>query len=402
MINGLLPWLSNLLALTPHERFEAMRNLDAGGQGHSLLSNKWFILLGWSIIFILLMILVAIRQQRHEKGRKQMLMRFEEQANKFELTVEEREVLFLISQYARLRQASSIFALQNAFEKGTAVLLKKQLGENSDEQTARELNRTIEMIKEKIGFVGSVPVHGGRFRGGRYMTSRQIAVGKTVSVVTSAEGQEVSTAFEAQVTANEQEGLKLQMHHPLLLKPGEACMVQAQFGAVLWGFEMVVLLCRGTDLELHHVDQARYLNRRRFVRVPVHKPALIAPFSATTTRDVAGLVKPMFYPAEVKELSGPGLRLRVDLEVEVRDRLLVIFELERGKVIQDMAEVRRVSESVAGRTVAVELIGLTDAIEDELIRLTNQMAIQQGIRSSEAGSGEAAEEAETREEVTIS
>jgi hypothetical protein len=375
--------LGKLMALTPQERLEAMRRLDSGGGLHELLTNKWFVLLGWSVIFILLMILIAIRQQRSERRRREMIRCFERQADEFELTVEERDLLFLISRHARLRQPAMIFTLPNAFEKGVAGLLQKSLQDRRDEEAIRQMNSTIETIKVKIGFVKSTHVHGGRFRGGRNMTSRQIAVGKAVGIVPAAsEEPGLPEAIEAEVMENTAEGLKLRLCAPVQLHPGDACILQVEVGAVLWGFEMVVLVSRGQTLELHHADQARYLNRRRFLRVPVHKPALVAPFPVVF--DTSSMVppRPVFTPAEIKELSGPVLRLQMKLQVAVRDRLLVLFELDPGRVIQDVGEVRRISESVTGRTVAVELIGLPESVEDELIRKTTQLALKMGLQEN--------------------
>ena len=418
MTAGLFYWVSNLLALTPYERFQAMRKLnDPGNSMHALFTNKWFVLLGWSVIFILIMVLLAVRQQRNERKRKRLLVQFEEHANEFGLTREERDMLLLIARYARLRQPISVFTLQNAFEKGIARLLEKMLDENSDDAQAQQINQVIETIKTKIGFVRAGAKHSGRFRGGRYMTSRQIAVGKPVSIVTSSQKEAGTRTIQGDVAANDQDCLKLSLEVPPELKPGEACTLQAQFGAVLWGFEMIVVLCKGTELVLHHVDQARYLNRRRFQRVPTHKEALVAPFPVLMESGSALPVKPQFVPAEVKELSGPGLRLSTSLEADVKDRLIVIFEFESGRVIQDVAEVRRIIDNVTGRTLAVELIGLPESTEDELIRVTNQLAMDMETLSAsddseedelgedELEEGEPSrtnEEADTIEEVSLS
>jgi len=378
--------LGRLLALTPRERFEAMQRLDSGGGLHELLTNKWFVLLGWSIIFILLMILIAIRQQRNERNRKEMIRRFEGQADEFGLTVEERDLLFMISRHARLRQPANIFALPDAFDRGIAGLLKKKLQERCDEESMRQMNGTIETLKEKIGFVKSPYVHGGRFRSGRNLTSRQITVGKFVGIVPTASKKSAPAtaeeAVEAQVIENTQEGLRLRLCAPVRLHPGEPCTLQVEFGAVLWGFETAVLASREEELRVHHADQARYLNRRRFLRVPVHKPALIAPFAMVFETSSMIPPRPVFTPAEIKELSGPVLRLQTNLELEVHDRLLVLFEIEAGRVIQDVGEVRRISETVTGRSVAVELIGLSDTVEDELIRKTTQLALKTGLQET--------------------
>ena len=79
-------------------------------------------------------------------------------------------------------------------------------------------------------------------------------------------------------------------------------------------------------------------------------------------------------PARVVELSGPGLRIRSEIEVKVHDRLLVSAELIAGRIVQDLAEVRHVRTMDDGRDIAVELIGIDESTIDELVRETNQLA----------------------------
>ena len=59
--------------------------------------------------------------------------------------------------------------------------------------------------------------------------------------------------------------------------------------------------------------------------------------------------------------------------------MLVIFEVEPGRVVQDIAEVQRVGETETGLFYILELTGLDDRSENELIRITNQLAIEQGL-----------------------
>ena len=89
-------------------------------------------------------------------------------------------------------------------------------------------------------------------------------------------------------------------------------------------------------------------------------------------------MKPEFVEGIVTEISGPGLRIRCDLEVGHGDRVLVIFELEKGKVVQDIGEVRGSRDTAVTRSIGVELIGLSDAGVNEMVRMTNRIAVQQG------------------------
>ena len=81
-------WLHSILSaggLSPYERFEAMRKMNTDPESglYALLTNKWFISLGWSVIFVLILILAAIRQQHKEKDKEKRRQVFEEKANLF-------------------------------------------------------------------------------------------------------------------------------------------------------------------------------------------------------------------------------------------------------------------------------------------------------------------------------
>jgi len=65
--------------------------------------------------------------------------------------------------------------------------------------------------------------------------------------------------------------------------------------------------------------------------------------------------------------------------------------------VQDLAEIQRVGRSGTGPFCVAELVGLDARSEDEMIRLTNQAAIEQGLEAeSEEDSWE-----ETKAEVHV-
>jgi hypothetical protein len=363
--------------LSPYERFEAMRNMDATPQSglYALLTNKWFIILGFSVIFFLLLVLASIRLQKREKDRLKQIRMFEEKANLFGLTPEERELLQTIAQLAHQKQMVNIYFRPGDFDAGMSRYLRKMLAAQTDEEIKKQQISMLESIKYKIGFVRKNVSYKGRFRRSQYLTSRQIPVNTEVTLCpnTHLEGRE----YKVTVVSNEITGIEFQTSQPLPFQAGDACTIQYMIGAVLWGFDVVVLGSDGTKLKVCHVDHARYINRRRFVRVPLHQPIWVAPFAVFTEQSKPSL--PSFSKAEIAEFSGPTLRLRGILGVQRKDRVLVIFEIEPGRVVQDIAEVQRIGQTGTGPFYVVELTGLDDHSEDELIRITNQSAIEQGM-----------------------
>jgi len=80
-----------LAALGPYEKWGAMRRL--GGGRESLLTNKWFVLMGASIIFILTILLLAVRRLRIERVKEASEKKFNGYAKRPGLNKEEREIL---------------------------------------------------------------------------------------------------------------------------------------------------------------------------------------------------------------------------------------------------------------------------------------------------------------------
>jgi len=170
----------------------------------------------------------------------------------------------------------------------------------------------------------------------------------------------------------------------------------------------------------------RFISRRRFLRVRVNKPALIArfPFSRTLPPNSDSSKKghwskrgsvnkpgntwgpPEFMPATVTELGGPGLRIEAPLEVKAGDRILVIVNLsetidarysipdtrQESRIVEDIGEVRHAKAIQDGFSIAVELTGLSDSNVSELIRATNAASIRtNGNRQANPDSAETEE-----------
>ena len=119
------------------------------------------------------------------------------------------------------------------------------------------------------------------------------------------------------------------------------------------------------------------------MRIPVHKPLWVAKFPVLQDIAEGQPTRPAFVKAELTELSGPSFRIQVPMDLSRRQRLLVIAELEPGRVVQDIAEVQRIEPGENGPEAAIELIGLDDRSEDELIRITNSCAAELGVLPDE-------------------
>lgn len=361
--------LTGLLGeLTPIEKYQAMRQLDAGGG--NLFTNKWFVLLGWSLIFILTMLLLVVRRMRIEKEKRQIERNFDELSNALRLTAEEREILDAIAARSSLQQKDAVFSQSDVFENGLARLMQDVFADGHNLVYRKKLQAAVYSIKDKLGFVKPAPA--GQPRSGKVQSSRHIPTGKVVRL--SLSGREDMKHIRAEVVVNDAYELVVMPEFPLACRTGEIWTVQYDTGSVTWEFEAITLASSDQGLELNHSERIRFVNRRRFPRVAVRKDAVIARLPLFCSTEESEHLRPVFYDAQVNEISGPGLRIHTELELAVNERVLVAFELEPGRIVQDIGQVRDLRQTPLDRAVIVELIGLGDRAADELVRITNQLA----------------------------
>ncbi|MHC5138089.1 MAG: hypothetical protein ACYSN7_05985, partial [Planctomycetota bacterium] len=109
-------------------------------------------------------------------------------------------------------------------------------------------------------------------------------------------------------------------------------------------------------------------------RVPTNKPAKIAQFPVFGQMTESGEMELSFVPAVIREIAGPCLQVRTDLPVQIRERVLLVFDLEEGRLVQDVGEVRDIRNSETGDAIIIELIGLHAKAIGELVRVANQIA----------------------------
>jgi hypothetical protein len=130
------------------------------------------------------------------------------------------------------------------------------------------------------------------------------------------------------------------------------------------------------------MERARYINRRRFRRVPTDLAAMAAVYPFSVAGEVA---PPQFVPCRLTEIAGCGLRLRGPLSVRNGSRVLAVLQVEQEKTIQGFGRVRRVMQVRETDEVefAIELVGLSEPEVDELVRYTNVAERQQNAQQRE-------------------
>jgi len=391
-----------ILALTPIERWQAVSR-----RGSDLVGGQSFVLVCGAVLIVLTVLLIVASCGSKKRDRRSTDQLFRTYANGRGLSGRERTILLEIASKAKLKRSESIFTLASAFSLGAAQVTDEVLALHG-EQASRRLRVELTVLREKLGFQERVSDSVGSAATLNKPSSRQIPIDKKLQIIR----HELEPAdIEATVTKNDDIELAVRLSEPLEAGPGQACRVHYHYGASVWEFDASVVSCDGEVLVLAHSYDVRFINRRRFFRVPVKKPALIASFPFTRTlpsgknEDESAADDlpyswgaPVFVPATVTEMGGPGLRVEAPLELEVGARVLVILKMNEesaadrrrvspmsghktvrlSRIVEDIGEVRRVEATRDGFSIAVELTGLSDSNIDELIRKTNPASTEAG------------------------
>ena len=415
-----------VLALTPIQRMYAVRQLNTD----HFMPDRWYLIAGVLAIILLAVLLYVVTYNRANQERKSARNLFAEYAEQRGLSGNERGILMKIAVGAGLRQVEAIFTMSSAFDRGVAKMVGESIALLGVEKS-KQLKTALSVLREKLGFHNMRPGSAGFTTRSIKLSSRQIPVGKRLDI-TCRKTQE-SSSIEAAVIENNDAELVIRLASPIASAVGDYWCVHYQFGASIWEFDTSVVSCEGDIMILNHSDDVRFINRRRFLRVPVEGPAFIArfPFRKTLSDKSGGATQaggthradgnfvrvsdiswglPEFVPAVVTELAGPGLRVEANLEIKQGDKVLVVFRLDEEikralaqsgrdaktaklKVVEDIGEVRHVQPVENGSSIAIELMGLSDSDLNELIRATNTASLKAG---AETKSTEGSANAETR------
>jgi hypothetical protein len=394
-----------LLALTPTERWSA-----AGRQfqDNSFVAERWFIVAVAVVLIVLTLLLVAVNLQKKTRRQKGTTQLFFECAERRGLSARECHVLLEVAKKAGIGRSEDIFTDDVAFYRGASRLMEDGAARGKTGPDGELLSSELFFLREKLAFRRQTQLFSGPSAKSARLSSRQIPVGRKVNITCRAAKD--SDDIEAIVVQNDEKELTLKAAVPVKVTFGEIWRVRYCLGASIWEFDTTIAGCNADILILNHSDTIRFINRRRFLRVPVREQAFVArfPFSrmlfaqGNNHKDNSGTAPvlphsfdgswgaPEFIPAVVTELAGPGLRIEAPLEVTAGDRLLVVMKLGEDddpqpasvhrygngtsaalRVVEDIGEVRHIRPLQNTFSIAVELIGLSDADINELIRATN-------------------------------
>jgi len=394
------------LALTPIERWHAARQLNS-----ALTDQRLFIFFSVVSIIILTMLFIATGYRQKVKEQNLANKVFAVYAQRTGLSMLERQILLDIAEITKLKHIESIFTMVTAFDRGAAELTKDVLARRGA-KASKNLSAQLSVLREKLGFERKRSTSAATLN---KSSSKEIPAGKQLQMTRP--NADDPTSIESTVIENNDVELTVKLNEPVESKPEELWSVRYNYGASVWEFETSSISCYGNILVLNHSDNIRFINRRRFLRVPVNKPTFIARFpfarmlqpedgsggeigedSSNISNNTWG--PPEFVPASVTELAGPGLRVEAPLEVKVGDRVIVILKLSEeqqhkpdpqrtvkaapDKIVEDIGQVRHTKKIKDGFSIAVELTGLSDPDINELVRVTNTASLKTRAKNNAA------------------
>lgn len=356
-------------ALSTAQKLRAIGGMD---KREFTLVNPRVCVAGLITIGILLIVLYLYRKNRIWKTEDLSKERFESNVERLGLDNEERQLVLDVANSIKLKKIDSIFTMARAFDDGAAGVMKKSFSQGKSLVERKHLNQQITSLKEKLGFKEKSTTFSSNeysFRP-KGLSSRQVPVGRNL-LISRIHSKDASPAT-AVVTENNHFELKMTTEDDFNGEPGEIWRVLYQLGAVIWKFDSLIVSCEGKEIIFSHTENIRFINRRKFVHAPVNLHGYIARFHCSrNVEDIHKDIMPQFISAKISEISGPALQIVAPLKVRTGERVLVIFELSKNRVIQSTAEVRRCENNEEGYLIALEMVEINEACINELITVTN-------------------------------
>lgn len=349
---------------SPRERIQGASAAFSQGSGHWL----------WLVIIIAALVCVAVLVWgvvSYIQGRKRHAGdQFTRMADQLGLSEEERALLFNIARHSHAPSPELIFSSESSFNEGVAAMTT----DNSVGGDANPLRMCgsctyIQTLREKMGF--STNVEHGR---PTTVNLGKIPAGTILTIMR----QRSPEHFQAAVMACDERSAEIEVQPEVGIetKLGESWLVRFPEGGILWEFNGWITKTAETAIVLKASGTLRWINRRRFVRTATSKPAYLATFPFDRTAKDAGT--PTFVRASLIEIAGPGLLLRAPVRTKTGERVLVVLELHRNKIVEAMGTVRRATEEPGTEeaSIAVELVGLTTSEIADLAKETHMAQVR--------------------------
>ncbi len=366
LIDNLAPVL--IKGLNPLERLESAGRAFRGGK-----DSGWSWVLAIVLTLLGILAVLGVIHAIQEYRRRVRLRSFNARADRYGLSDEERSLLQIIATGAGVRGPEELFDSNDAFRQGMmAPSNRKGAGKQLGKPLAQLCGSCARLftLREKLGFT-----HPHEQDSPTSVQVGVIARGTTLTILR----QESPASFEAASYGQSDQGeLLVEPETDIACYPGQSWIVRYGDGGVLWEFDAWVSRQIGVMGALTPTGSLRWINRRRFERIPTNRRAYVAKFPFQ--REAGTPMEPEFVAAEMTEIAGPGVQLRAPIRVHKNERVLIVFELHNDTIMEGAGVVRHVRGGAIDHEFAVELLGLTTSQIADLVSEGTAMATQNNAR----------------------
>jgi hypothetical protein len=338
------------------DRWEGMKVISKTGRNPNVL---WWVLVSLGTLAVMGVIAGVIYAyvQKLRKWKK-----FKTAGRNAGLRDNDMVLLERLARLGGLKNPSSMLTDEDVFNTAALSLMSSERIINVSQEVQESLQASFSSIRGKLG----LGVVSGDEATDEFTSSRQIEEGSRVFVARMG-GRE---SVEATVARNSRSELLLTATETL---PGrrdnDVLTIRHANEQGSWEFDARVIRCDGPGVAVEHSREMRPVNFRRFPRVPtkMSTTGTIFPFHV----DPGSEISLEFMPANIVEIAGPGLLVKLPARAEIGQKLLIRVHLEDDRLIQGMTKVRRVvTDKPGGPFLAVEFIELAPDELAEMARAT--------------------------------
>ncbi|MCE5279018.1 MAG: hypothetical protein ABFD92_05370 [Planctomycetaceae bacterium] len=344
--------LSAATSLTPDERWAGVNEYAAN---HRV--DPWWV--AFCVLTGLVLCVVALLGYRGYISAWNTRRRIRENARRSGLSEPEQQLIETLAQLSGLRHPEAVFTMSQAFDHAVASMMLLPRCQGMNDQARGQLADIIQALRTKLCF-DNTP----RSENSKIPSSRAIPAGSRLSVIHRGQVE----GAEAIVEINDPMEMAVRPDPQMTARPGETLVLQYCQGMAAWEFTAPITAVRDGKLVLGHTSQVRYVNRRRFMRVPLRRPAKVGSLSFHGA--AAGEMR--MVDAELTEIAGPGVVMESPLHPLMGQRVVVAMQLRKEYGMQAPGIVRRVTDLHNGKfQIIVEMTDLNPQEVSELVRQTN-------------------------------
>ena len=351
------------------DRWRAMRDLGAGGGNSSLL---WLGLIALVIVVVVGTVAALVYTYRQDRRKWE---RFRTLGERTGLRKEELILLERVARLVCLKNPAMIYTDEGVFNAAAMGLMSRSQVATLSEKAQLDLQTTIISIHAKLRF-GLVD-DGDELD--IFRSTHQITEGSRVFVTKTGDRKSV----EGTIVSNSHTEILIMAEEALPgRRNGDILTIRYAHGHGAWEFDARVIRCDGPAVAVEHSRGMRAVNFRRFPRIPTRMFAMGMAFPFHV---VSGDTSMELLPADIVEIAGPGLLVKLPVEIDIGQNLLIRVRLDADTFVQGITRVRRiVTDKPGGPFLAVEFIELDADELTEMTRATNLAASHKGPMTADA------------------